>query len=55
MNIGWAVGSSMAGILAAINYHLLFWVEGIAYILVGLLVILLLPRAREALKISDGS
>lgn len=48
MNIGWAVGSSMAGILAAINYHLLFWVEGIAYILVGLLVIALLPRAHEA-------
>ncbi|AXY76337.1 MFS transporter [Paraflavitalea soli] len=46
MNIGWAVGSSMAGILAAINYHLLFWVEGIAYILVGLLIIALLPRTR---------
>lgn len=47
MNIGWAVGSSMAGILAAINYHLLFWVEGIAYIIVGLLVIVLLPGARQ--------
>ncbi|WP_315818459.1 MFS transporter [Paraflavitalea speifideaquila] len=43
MNIGWAVGSSMAGILAAIHYQLLFWVEGIAYILVGLLVMVLLP------------
>jgi MFS family permease len=43
MNIGWAVGSSMAGILAAIDYQLLFWVEGIAYILVGLLVMVLLP------------
>lgn len=48
MNIGWAVGSSMAGILAAINYHLLFWVEGIAYIIVGLLVIILLPGAKQA-------
>lgn len=47
MNIGWAVGSSMAGVLAAINYHLLFWVEGCAYIIVGLLVIMLLPRSEQ--------
>ncbi len=50
MNIGWAVGSSMAGILAAINYHLLFWVEGGVYILVGGLVLVLLPPAKAAVK-----
>lgn len=50
MNIGWAVGSSMAGILAAINYHLLFWVEGVAYITVGLLVVVLLPGGRQAAR-----
>ncbi|WP_212003557.1 MFS transporter [Chitinophaga sp. HK235] len=43
MNLGWALGSSLGGILAAINYHLLFWVEGCVYILVGLLITVLLP------------
>ncbi|KAA2239942.1 MFS transporter [Chitinophaga agrisoli] len=50
MNIGWAVGSSMAGILAAINYHLLFWVEGGVYLVVGGLVLVLLPPAKPAVK-----
>lgn len=43
MNLGWALGSSLGGILAAINYHLLFWVEGGVYITVGLLIVFLLP------------
>jgi predicted MFS family arabinose efflux permease len=46
-NLGWGFGSSLGGILAAINYHLLFWVEGCAYILIGILVILLLPGGKK--------
>lgn len=48
MNLGWALGSSIGGILAAINYHLLFWVEGGVYILVGLLITFLLPAYKGA-------
>lgn len=29
INIGWAIGASAGGILAGINYKLLFWVDGI--------------------------
>jgi len=29
INMGWAVGSGMGGILAHINYELLFWVDGL--------------------------
>ena len=29
INLGWAVGGAMGGILARINYKLLFWVDGI--------------------------
>lgn len=29
INLGWAVGSAMGGVLARINYELLFWVDGI--------------------------
>ncbi|QJB30377.1 MFS transporter [Chitinophaga oryzae] len=48
MNLGWALGSSLGGILAAINYHLLFWVEGGVYITVGLLITFLLPAYKGA-------
>ncbi|WP_439558689.1 MFS transporter [Dyadobacter sp.] len=45
-NIGFGFGTSMGGILAAINYHLLFWVDGIVYMLAGVLIIILLPKAK---------
>jgi predicted MFS family arabinose efflux permease len=47
VNLGWGVGSSLGGFLAAINYHLLFWVEGIVYMIVGALIFILLPAAKE--------
>ena len=47
MNLGWGLGSSLGGILAAINYHLLFWVEGVVYMIVSALIILLLPKERS--------
>lgn len=50
MNLGWALGSSLGGILAAVNYHLLFWTEGLVYILVGVLIFVLLPEAKPAEK-----
>ncbi|MBC9929490.1 MFS transporter [Chitinophaga qingshengii] len=49
-NLGWALGSSLGGILAAINYHLLFWSEGCVYILVGLLITFLLPHRQGVPK-----
>lgn len=48
MNLGWGVGSSLGGILAAINYHLLFWVEGIVYMIVGALIVILLPSRGQS-------
>lgn len=50
VNLGWGLGSSLGGILAAINYHLLFWVEGGVYILVGLLILILLPARKQVTK-----
>jgi predicted MFS family arabinose efflux permease len=32
VNLGWAVGSLIGGILAKYNYHLLFWVDGLTNI-----------------------
>ncbi|MDO3644189.1 MFS transporter [Mucilaginibacter sp. L3T2-6] len=45
INIGWAVGAGLGGLVASINYHLLFWVDGITNILAALLLLKLMPRA----------
>ncbi|HET6995657.1 MAG TPA: MFS transporter, partial [Chitinophagaceae bacterium] len=38
INIGWAVGSALGGVLAKRNYHLLFWVDGFTNIAAVLLM-----------------
>ena len=42
INIGWAVGSSVGGVLAGINYKLLFYVDGITNIAAAVLIWLFL-------------
>lgn len=49
-NIGWSVGISMAGIIASINYKLLFIVEGAVSIMVGLSILFFLPKVRGFIK-----
>jgi predicted MFS family arabinose efflux permease len=38
INIGWAVGSSIGGVLSHINYELLFWVDGTTNILAAIIM-----------------
>ncbi|HMH21027.1 MAG TPA: MFS transporter [Puia sp.] len=38
INLGWAVGGAIGGVLASINYHLLFWVDGVTNIIAALLL-----------------
>jgi len=45
VNVGWAVGGLMGGLLAAINYRLLFWVDGGTNILGAILLVILMPKA----------
>lgn len=48
INIGWAVGSATGGVLAKINYELLFWVDGITNIAAAIVMLLFLkPVSRE--------
>lgn len=44
VNLGWAVGSSLGGFLAAIDYKLLFWVDGITNISAAALLFFMLPK-----------
>ncbi|TLV03101.1 MFS transporter [Dyadobacter luticola] len=57
MNVGFGFGTSVGGILAAIDYHLLFWVDGMVYMSAGVLIAFLLSKGREirkgALKIEE--
>jgi predicted MFS family arabinose efflux permease len=56
INLGWAAGGALGGILASINYHLLFWVDGGTNLAAALLLRLFLQpektnavhHAREA-------
>jgi len=38
INLGWGIGSALGGLLASINYHLLFWVDGATNITAALLL-----------------
>lgn len=38
INLGWAVGGAIGGILASINYHLLFWVDGATNLVAAILL-----------------
>jgi len=42
INLGWAAGSGLGGILASINYELLFWVDGFTNLAAALLMWLVL-------------
>jgi len=44
INLGWGIGSALGGFLASINYHLLFWVDGITNIAAAFMLIMILPR-----------
>jgi predicted MFS family arabinose efflux permease len=46
VNLGWIFGGMIGGLLAAINYHILFWVDGCTNILAGLLLLKLIPASK---------
>jgi predicted MFS family arabinose efflux permease len=52
INLGWAVGSSIGGLLASINYKLLFLVDGSISILAGLGILWLLPSGKGFTKMA---
>lgn len=44
VNLGWAVGPAVGGLLASIDYGLLFWADGVTCILASFLLYLFLSR-----------
>lgn len=47
VNLGWGIGPAVGGILADINYQLLFWVDGITCIAAAIAMRLLLPAVKS--------
>lgn len=49
INLGWAIGPAVGGILASIDYLLLFWVDGATCVIAAILLYLFLaPGARRS-------
>lgn len=46
VNLGWAVGGGLGGVLASVDYHWLFWVDGSTNILAAVLLLNLMPRSQ---------
>ncbi len=44
INLGWGIGIALGGLLASINYHLLFWVDGFTNIAAAFILLIVLPR-----------
>lgn len=44
INLGWGIGSALGGLLASIDYHLLFWVDGFTNITAAILLLIMLPK-----------
>lgn len=53
VNLGWAVGGGLGGLLASVNYQLLFWVDGLTNFFAAVLVLTLMPR--PVLNIKENS
>jgi predicted MFS family arabinose efflux permease len=54
INLGWGVGSALAGILASISYHLLFWVDGFTNIAAATALLIILPKVSIAQQHKTG-
>ena len=50
INLGWAVGGTLGGFIAAFNYHLLFWIDGFTNIMAAIMLYYLLKRPKNANK-----
>lgn len=47
INLGWAVGASLGGLIASYDYSLLFWIDGATNILAATLLVLFLRPGKQ--------
>lgn len=44
INVGWGIGVAVGGLLASIDYHLLFWADGLTSISAAFMLLAILPK-----------
>ena len=52
VNLGWAVGGAFGGLIASVNYKLLFWVDGCTNLLAAVLLFVVLSPSKNKNKLS---
>jgi predicted MFS family arabinose efflux permease len=50
INLGWAIGGTLGGLIASFNYHLLFWIDGFTNIIAAIMLYKLLKPAVPPVK-----
>ncbi|RYF78051.1 MAG: MFS transporter [Cytophagaceae bacterium] len=55
INLGWSVGGGLGGLLAGIDYRLLFWVDGLTCISAAVYLLYALPRPDHALSVNNAA
>jgi predicted MFS family arabinose efflux permease len=55
INLGWALGSAIGGILAAMSYELLFWVDGATNITAALLLAYFLHPSKQVRPVKKAT
>ena len=50
INLGWAFGGTLGGIIASFDYHLLFWIDGFTNIIAAVMLYYLLNPADQVAK-----
>jgi predicted MFS family arabinose efflux permease len=50
INLGWAVGGTLGGFIAAFDYHLLFWIDGFTNIIAAIMLYYLLRPPKPSSK-----
>lgn len=55
VNLGWAIGASIGGIIASFNYTLLFWIDDFTNIIAALSLIIFIKPLSEKVKPTGNS
>ena len=53
VNLGWAAGATLGGIIAAHNYRLLFWIDGCTNILAAILLYVVLAPSKNTATVQE--
>jgi MFS family permease len=54
INLGWGIGIVLGGLLASVNYHLLFWVDGCTNVFAALVLWVILPKKMTKPQLEIG-